>query len=561
MTVQGGVSPINMSDVVKCPKCYEKHNLACPECGAFWGKCSCADKDFDNEPEQLFCINCQDIFWHIPLDKTETDQEGDEDDVFTGDGDYVSMEFAMTAAKQVTTKKKPQSADEIPLSTEIKEAAKPTQCNCTKPKKYFCGKCRVARSSQKASWQKLDKVTKPKTGPWKGGTQAYTHKCRHYHIGLDLGNGVIMHTSSMNNERKAGGETQVTPDFGLYADYGWKPTWRNEMIAWPDFGIPKVYDTACEQIKDAYYLAKGGADVEIGCIGGHGRTGTILACMYVYASNDMKNPKILTAKEAVDKVHKDYCEEAVESASQEWFIEYFSNYFFDTPLSSKTVPAKTYGSKGLTLAGSTNMCSLAEHVAMIWAGHTECAADPGSCTWWDRDVITISEKKGEYSEAHQAAVNKKAAEFAGKFPLKDKVTDKASKTPVPASQADTDFDVLATGVCSQTEHYAMFLHGWELCTEAGHNCKYWAQDFKAFNENDLTDVFIGQLQKAVDECDPIKPGGKTFNAIAAIPVGATCDGERWTGLKWEPIVDETDTDKTDIDDLPTLEEVFAGKGK
>lgn len=54
--------------------------------------------------------------------------------------------------------------------------------------------------------------------------------------------------------------------------------------------------------------------LEIACYGGHGRTGTLLACLLV--SMDSSN----TAKKSIDRVHKEYCTSAIETKEQETLI-------------------------------------------------------------------------------------------------------------------------------------------------------------------------------------------------------------------------------------------------
>ena len=55
--------------------------------------------------------------------------------------------------------------------------------------------------------------------------------------------------------------------------------------------------------------------VEIGCLGGHGRTGTALACLAVLAGTP--------AAEAVAWVRGAYCPKAVETDAQRAFVESF----------------------------------------------------------------------------------------------------------------------------------------------------------------------------------------------------------------------------------------------
>ena len=111
-------------------------------------------------------------------------------------------------------------------------------------------------------------------------------------------------------------ENDPTRDFGLYMDAHWEPSWPAEIIAWPDFGLPTDPERAVSQIQDAFARARGGETVEIGCLGGLGRTGTVLACLTVLAGVD--------PPEAVTWVRRNYRAEAVESAEQEQWVEWFA---------------------------------------------------------------------------------------------------------------------------------------------------------------------------------------------------------------------------------------------
>ena len=139
----------------------------------------------------------------------------------------------------------------------------------------------------------------------------YTRRCNHCLEPVNLGS-VTIHCSA----HKDSNDRDTNPDFGLYADYRWSPTWRNEFIDWPDFGTPNNPDIAVSQISDAYNLALAGKIVEIGCIGGHGRTGTILACMAVHHLR-------IGFEEAIDFVRNTYCDHAIETTAQEIFIHYY----------------------------------------------------------------------------------------------------------------------------------------------------------------------------------------------------------------------------------------------
>ena len=105
------------------------------------------------------------------------------------------------------------------------------------------------------------------------------------------------------------------PDFGLYLDERWDPPWPHTHARWPDFGLPADVDGLRTSLSDVVERARHGERVEVGCVGGHGRTGTALACLAVLTG--------LPAGEAVAWVRRTYCDGAVETEEQRAFVEAF----------------------------------------------------------------------------------------------------------------------------------------------------------------------------------------------------------------------------------------------
>lgn len=101
------------------------------------------------------------------------------------------------------------------------------------------------------------------------------------------------------------------PAFGLYLDERWRPPWPHEFLDWPDFGVPDDPVPVVEVLESLLDRAREGQRVEIGCYGGHGRTGTALACLAVLCGH--------APHEAVSWVRTRYCERAVETDEQEAF--------------------------------------------------------------------------------------------------------------------------------------------------------------------------------------------------------------------------------------------------
>lgn len=105
------------------------------------------------------------------------------------------------------------------------------------------------------------------------------------------------------------------PDFGLYLDERWAPPWPHEHVDWPDFGVPEDVAALRRTLTDLLYRARKGERVEVGCLGGHGRTGTALACLAVLAGTP--------ANDAVAWVRANYCYKAVETDVQEQLVAAF----------------------------------------------------------------------------------------------------------------------------------------------------------------------------------------------------------------------------------------------
>lgn len=106
--------------------------------------------------------------------------------------------------------------------------------------------------------------------------------------------------------------------FGLYADPHWEPTWPADVISWRDFGLPEAPEVAARQIATAFDRARRGELIEVGCLGGCGRTGTVLACMAVLSG--------VPPEDAVTWVRAAYRPEAVETPEQEEWVVWFAGW-------------------------------------------------------------------------------------------------------------------------------------------------------------------------------------------------------------------------------------------
>jgi hypothetical protein len=111
-------------------------------------------------------------------------------------------------------------------------------------------------------------------------------------------------------------DRESAPSFGLYFDERWAPPWPHAHVEWPDFGVPADIDGLRAALADALTRARRGEVVELGCLGGHGRTGTALACLAILTGTP--------PDEAVEWVRANYCEKAVETDQQLRLVADFS---------------------------------------------------------------------------------------------------------------------------------------------------------------------------------------------------------------------------------------------
>lgn len=199
------------------------------------------------------------------------------------------------------------------------------EITCEHNAMWNCTDCHVMRSEEWEPWLRRTQGQLPlgPTKPYAAGgatsygsttsTYQYVAKCRHYGQEVVFPNGVKVWCSSHFTRTK---EDEPLPDFGFYLDGIWKPQCLAFYVPWADMGLPQLsYKRVAEGMEAIYTMAEKGNIVEIGCIGGHGRTGTVLACLAVIAG--------VPALEAVEWVHENYCPEAIESYRQEWFVEWF----------------------------------------------------------------------------------------------------------------------------------------------------------------------------------------------------------------------------------------------
>ncbi|MEU1624848.1 protein-tyrosine phosphatase family protein [Streptomyces sp. NPDC020096] len=106
------------------------------------------------------------------------------------------------------------------------------------------------------------------------------------------------------------------PTFALYL-LGHEPPaveWEARWLRWPDFWLPSDRTATATALREAWARAET-ERIEIACAGGHGRTGTALACLAVLDG--------VPNREAVAYVRKHYAPHAVETPWQRRYVNRF----------------------------------------------------------------------------------------------------------------------------------------------------------------------------------------------------------------------------------------------
>lgn len=142
----------------------------------------------------------------------------------------------------------------------------------------------------------------------------FSSRCRHYNVPVEMQDGTKVYASSCHTRKRE----DPAPDWGLYLDGMWESAGMAYTVDWPDMRLPKRFQATALAIIDVYNKAREGMWVEVGCIGGHGRTGTALACMAVLGG--------MKPAEAIQHVRASYCTKTLETTEQEWFVEWFDRF-------------------------------------------------------------------------------------------------------------------------------------------------------------------------------------------------------------------------------------------
>lgn len=141
---------------------------------------------------------------------------------------------------------------------------------------------------------------------------AATFTCAHWRTPVVVDGAQLLCSGWMALPGDTAARSGAHLDAGFYFDSAWmsqpEPPFRATTIAWPDFGIIHPGQLAALTSQVLEYL-HAGKSVEIGCLGGHGRTGTVLAAVLGRAES-------LDAAMAIAAARERYCSHAVETPAQ-----------------------------------------------------------------------------------------------------------------------------------------------------------------------------------------------------------------------------------------------------
>lgn len=184
---------------------------------------------------------------------------------------------------------------------------------------------------------------------YKGGDSYsdYGQRCYHSHPPMQLpSTELIIHGGSCSSPAVKDADIYV----GLCSsmrfterNWPWKKGYE-VLFAIPDMGVPAKPDEFKKLVAWVRRQLEEGKKVHVGCIGGHGRTGTFLSALV----------STFGEADAITYVRKHYCKKAVESTEQVKFLgEHFG-----------VLPAQGYKAGGHHSHGS-NLPVVSKHTASV----------------------------------------------------------------------------------------------------------------------------------------------------------------------------------------------------
>jgi protein-tyrosine phosphatase len=117
---------------------------------------------------------------------------------------------------------------------------------------------------------------------------------------------------------RAGAAVAPLPQWSLFLLGSPPPDvpWPHRWLRWRDFWLPSDRSDARAAFAEAHRRATAGERVEVACLGGHGRTGSAIACIAQLGG--------VSAEDAVEWTRNSYDRRAVETPWQRRYVRRFA---------------------------------------------------------------------------------------------------------------------------------------------------------------------------------------------------------------------------------------------
>lgn len=197
-------------------------------------------------------------------------------------------------------------------------------------------------------------------GGW-GGSKGGYKACYNSHPILALGGGKFIGGSCISPAHDADVFIGLDSGMRVQAYKPWEKTVEQVLFPVTDMCAPsdskefkKLVEYVCNQLQQ-------GKTVHAGCIGGHGRTGTLLAALYSVITGE---------KDAITKIRSIYCKKAVESSTQ---VDFLIKHFGITKVAGAKEGRDTFGYSG----GGYSTSKATSSTSWPKSGASEIRTKPG----------------------------------------------------------------------------------------------------------------------------------------------------------------------------------------
>ena len=141
----------------------------------------------------------------------------------------------------------------------------------------------------------------------------------HWRNEVPIGPHTLLASSYLGlNNRRCKPGSSLTPTLGVYLDEAWASVetgYPKKIVEWPDCGVIEM-PLLQSLVRSMNNALEAGEIIDVACLLGHGRTGTLLSCLLVYIEE-------LLPDAAISELRRRYCSYAVEYEVQEDLIRRF----------------------------------------------------------------------------------------------------------------------------------------------------------------------------------------------------------------------------------------------